>query len=152
MNIEDYELTRVILAQDWNVYHWIRREELFRTLGMVETYNYKHPDEVKSGNFPLLLKFNGYSIGTVRIDLKNDGEAVIRLLAITKTEQSKGHGKILMKKIETFARTKKVKKLLVNARKDAVGYYQKNDFVFEDWDTNELVGISIDSIQMSKVI
>lgn len=152
MNIEDYELTRVILAQDWNVYHRIRREELFRTLGMVETYNYKHPDEVKSGNFPLLLKFNGYSIGTVRIDLKNDGEAVIRLLAITKTEQSKGHGKILMKKIETFAQAKKVKKLLVNARKDAVGYYQKNGFVFEDWDANELVGISIDSVQMSKVI
>lgn len=148
--VKNHELIKVQTPQDWESYHRIRREELFEARGRVGIYNLDHPDERLPENFPLLLKWNGESIGTVRLDVKDNKSAVIRLVAITKNEQGKGHGRELANLVEDFARKQGIKNLLVNAAPTAVGYYEKQGFIKDKWDETELTGISKDSVQMSK--
>jgi N-acetylglutamate synthase-like GNAT family acetyltransferase len=146
----EYNLIQVEKAKDWEAYHSIRRTELFEAKGRVGIYDPNRPEEQLPENLPLLLKYSGRAIGTTRLDLRSDGTAVIRLVAIFKNGQGKGHGRELARQVEMVARHHGVTKMLVNAAPEAVGYYQKLGYVREDWDPSELQGISSTSIQMSK--
>ncbi len=145
-----YALAVVTTPEEWEDYHRIRRQELFEAKGRIGIYDQNRPEERAPGNYPLLLKIRGNGIGTTRLDVRPDGTAVIRLVAITKIGQGAGHGRVLANMVEDFARQKGVKKFLVNADPNAVGYYEKLGFEREDWDPSELVGISANSIQISK--
>src|SRR5712692_4928818 len=129
--IGSYELIAVSTPDDWIAYHRIRREELFEARGRYGVYDSNHPDEGLQNHFPLLLKCNGMAVATVRLDLHEQDIAVIRLVAVTRSEQAKGHGRILGKHIEEFARKEGVRKLVVNAARDAVGYYERLGFARE---------------------
>ncbi|MDO8518444.1 MAG: GNAT family N-acetyltransferase [bacterium] len=152
MTESKYTLAVVSTPEDWEVYHSIRRQELFEAKGRIGIYDANRPEERAYGNFPLLLKLGGQGVGTTRLDVRPDGIAIIRLVAITKDQQGAGHGRVLADMVENLAREKGVKKLLVNANPNAVGYYEKLGYVREDWDPSELVGISVNSIQMSKIL
>ncbi|MEK7098390.1 MAG: GNAT family N-acetyltransferase [Patescibacteria group bacterium] len=148
-----YELVQASSPEDWEALHDLRRLELFaRKKGVV--YDTNHPDDRAAKNFPLVFKLNGKSIGTARLDVFDNGEGVIRLVAIAKEEQRKGYGRILEQKFEAFARSNGVSKLLVNANPTAVGYYEKLGFVHEEWNdpAGRLSGIGKDSIPMRKII
>ncbi|MDP3646189.1 MAG: GNAT family N-acetyltransferase [bacterium] len=153
MKKSDYELVSALEnSADWDTYHRIRREELFEAKGRIGIYDPDRAEERFPDHFPLLLKHLDRGIGTTRLDVRDDGTAIIRLVAVTKAEQGKGHGFELAKQVEEFARTKGTHKLLVNAAPEALGYYEKLDYVRDNWDPNELTGISANSIQMSKVL
>lgn len=152
MNDAKYLLEVVNTPEEWEAYHLIRRQELFEARGRIGIYDANRPEEHAESNFPLLLTLNGHGIATTRLDLRDDGTAVIRLVAVSKANQGKGHGRVLAKLVDDFARLKGVKKLLVNADPSALGYYEKLSYVREDWDPSELVGISSSSIQMSKTL
>lgn len=146
-----YELIVVSTADDLARYHDIRRVELFEARGS-SAYDSNRPEENRPGHFQLLLKLDGVGIATTRFDLLGDGVAVIRLVAVTKGEQRKGHGRILAELTEAFAAGKGVSKLVVNAAPDAVGYYDRMGFVLESWNPAELVGIAADNVQMAKYL
>jgi N-acetylglutamate synthase-like GNAT family acetyltransferase len=145
-----YELVAVDSPDDWATYHRIRREELFEARGRYGIYDSNRTDERLHNHFPLLLKYDGTAVATVRLDVHEGNIAVVRLVAVTRSEQSKGHGRILGKCIEEFARRKGVRKLVVNAAPDAVGYYQRLGFSRETWDGAELKGVLADAVQMAK--
>jgi N-acetylglutamate synthase-like GNAT family acetyltransferase len=150
LSLMGYNLIIVRAPEEWDVYHCIRRMELFGARGRIGIYDSNHPDEYLLNHFPLLLQWEGQGIGTTRLDVRDGGLAVVRLVAITKTLQRKGHGRVLAGCVEAFAREKQVSKLLVNAASDAVGFYERIGFVRESWDPTELVGWNVDSIQMAK--
>jgi len=147
-----YELAVVTRAEDWDAYHSIRRVELFEARGRIGVYDPDHADDRAPNHFPLLLKWNGRGIATTRLDLRGSGLAIVRLVAVVKTEQRKGHGRALAARTEAFARDRGVTRLLVNAAADAVGFYERLGFVREGWDTVELVGWNADSVQMAKTL
>jgi GNAT superfamily N-acetyltransferase len=147
-----YELAVVSLPEDWQAYHSIRRVELFETRGMIGVYDADHADDRAANHFPLLLKWNGRGIATTRLDVRASALAIVRLVAVVKTEQRKGHGRVLAARTEAFARDRGVSKLLVNAAADAVGFYQRIGFVRETWDAAELIGWNADSVQMAKAL
>jgi N-acetylglutamate synthase-like GNAT family acetyltransferase len=149
---DQYELAVVNSVDDWDAYHDIRKAELFDARGSGVTYDPDHPDESLPDNFPLLLKWKDVGIGTTRLDLRPDGAAVIRLVAVSRAEQRKGHGWILNDKVEAFARTKGVSRLLVNAAPEAVEFYERLGFHREAWSPAELTGIASECIQMTKFI
>jgi N-acetylglutamate synthase-like GNAT family acetyltransferase len=146
-----YQLAIVATEQDRDVYHAIRRAELFDAKGR-NNYLADHPDETRPDHYQLLLKWNGSGVATTRFDILRAGVAAIRLVAVTRTQQGRGHGRVLAELTEAFARGKGVSKLVVNAAPDAVGYYERLGFGPEDWDPAELVGISADSVQMAKYL
>ncbi len=145
-----YELAVVTRPEDWEAYHSIRRIELFEARGRMGVYDADHADDRAPNHFPLLLKWNGRGIATTRLDLRESGLAIVRLVAVVKAEQRKGHGHVLAARTEAFARDRGVIKLLVNAAADAVGFYERIGFVRETWDAAELVGWNTDSVQMAK--
>lgn len=146
-----YELIVVATAEDLTRYHEIRRVELFEARGS-SAYDSNRPEEKKPGHFQLLLKLNGVGIATTRFDLLGNGVAAIRLVAVTRAEQGKGHGRILSQLTEGFAREKRVSKLVVNAAPGAVQYYRRMSFVPESWNPSELIGIAADNVQMAKYL
>jgi GNAT superfamily N-acetyltransferase len=145
-----HNLIIVSKPEDWDVYHSIRRNELFEARGRLGIYDANYPDEYLPNHFPLLLRWEGRGIGTTRLDVRDGGLAVVRLVAITRRLQRKGHGRVLAERVEAFAREKRVTKLVLNAAASAVGFYERIGFVPESWDPSELVGWNMDSIQMAK--
>ncbi len=153
MENSDYELTLVRdKPEDFQTYHNIRRQELFVARSRGDIYDPTRVEERDRRNYPFLLKYRGHGIGTARLDVRPDGTAVIRLVAVTKSEQGKGHGRVLSEEVEAFAKSMGIKKMFVNAAPEAVGYYEKLGYTRDAWDPSELVGISSNSIQMSKML
>ena len=74
------------------------------------------------------------------------------MVAVTKDEQGKGHGKRLYGLMEEYASKRGAKKLQVNAVPEAVGYYIKMGFSEEIWNADELQGTAKDCTQMTKEI
>ena len=100
----------------------------------------------------MLLKWEGRGIATTRLDLLGDKIAAIRLVAVLRSEQGKGHGRVLSERTADFARCRKVTKLVVNAAPLAVGFYESMGFVREVWNSAELSEIAADCVQMTKAL
>lgn len=142
-----YELTKVETPSDWNAYHAIRREVLFEARGNLH-YDPDFPDERKPENLPLLLKVDGVALGTVRLDLRPDRVAIVRLVAISAECQRSGHGTVLLKTLATIARSLDVGELRVYAAADAAGFYRQNGFANVTFDPDNRGS----SIQMRKLL
>ncbi|WP_404943442.1 GNAT family N-acetyltransferase [Rhizobium ruizarguesonis] len=92
------------------------------------------PEEIKEQNLSLLFKLDGQAIGTVRLDQKPDGRAIVRLVAIAPDLQRRGHGTAVLERVERLALSLGIRDLLVHSAPDAVGFYQKfgfSPFAFE---------------------
>lgn len=147
-----YELVEVTRKNDWKSYHRIRKQVLFEDRGRFSAYDPNHPDEFLQSNTPLLLKLNGSPLGTVRLDRRDEQTAVVRLVAIKKGEQRKGHGKALDRKLLSYAKKKLISVLYVNAAPEAIGYYKKTGWQEHLWDASELQRSAKECIQMRKYI
>ena len=145
-----YELVEVSDAADWVAYHAIRRQELFEAKGRIGIYDENRPEEREPNQHHYLLKQDGKPIGTTRLELRDNQQAIFRLVAITAAEQGKGHGRVLSEMVEAKARGYGVATLLVNAADTALGYYEKTGWYRHEWDACELVGISSTCIQMRR--
>jgi GNAT superfamily N-acetyltransferase len=146
----NYELVEVTEPDDWTAYHTIRRQELFEARGRHGIYDPNRPDERRPGMHPYLLKVDGRPLGTTRLDIRDDGTCIFRLVAITAAEQSKGHGRVLGSMVEDKARGHGAHTAYVNAAPTALGYYESTGWQRYVWDEEELVSIASDCIQMRK--
>lgn len=145
-----YELVEVSEPADWVAYHAIRRQELFEAKRRFGIYDDNHPHDRAPNAHPYLLKLDGRPIGTTRLDVRADGTAVFRLVAITAAEQGKGHGRAMGLMVEVRARALGAKVLLVNAADTAVGFYYATGWRDFEWDASELVSIAAGATQMRK--
>lgn len=113
----------VTTHEHWQAYHDIRRTVLFEARGLIG-YDADHPDDRMPGHTPLLLIHGRTPIGAARLDLMEDGAARVRTVAIKSEHQGNGYGRILMSCLEKIASRHGVKRLVVNAARDAVGFYE----------------------------
>lgn len=97
-------------------------------------YDPGHPDETAPGNHPLVLAVDAAVAGTIRIDLKPDGGAVFRLIAIAPEHRGTGLGAELLVLAEHFAREAGATRLCVNARRPAMGFYARSGFIPARWE------------------
>jgi N-acetylglutamate synthase-like GNAT family acetyltransferase len=147
-----YELAPVSTREEWSAYHAIRLSELFEAHGNRALYEPDHPDERRPNHFPLLLKLDTRPIGATRVDLLAPGVAGFRGVAILRSEQRHGHGRILNAESEAFARARGARKIVVNAHPTAVGYWERLGFAPESFNPAELVGAAAVCIQMAKYL
>jgi N-acetylglutamate synthase-like GNAT family acetyltransferase len=148
----NYELVEVTESDDWAAYHAIRRQELFEANGRHNIYDANRPDERHPGMHHYLLRANGRPVGTTRLDVRDDGTCVFRLVAITASEQGKGHGRVLGGMVEVRARAFGAHTAYVNAAPTALGYYEATGWQRFVWDEAELVSIASECIQMRKTL
>ncbi len=145
-----YDLVLVTDPADLKAYHAIRRQELFDGKDRQGVYDDHHPADRAPGAHPFLLKYYDQPIGTTRLDIRDDGTAVFRMVAIAAAVQGQGHGRVLVQMVEERAKVFTVKALLLNAAPEAVGFYEKSGWSRHQWDTCELVGAAVACVQMAK--
>ncbi|MDQ1079853.1 GNAT family N-acetyltransferase [Pseudoroseomonas cervicalis] len=97
-------------------------------------YDPGHPDERDPANHPLILAEGDAVLGTIRIDMKPDGRAVLRLIAIDPAQRGAGLGALLLAEAEAYARRLGASRLCVNARRPAMGFYARSGFQPGAWE------------------
>ncbi len=135
---------------DWQTFHDIREAELFRARHRDVTYDRNHPNDFMPENRPLLFKRGGRPIGVMRLDDLGNGTGAVRLVAITSTEQGRGHGRVMAGMCDAIARRTGLHTLFVNAAPEAIGFYKKTGWERFVWNPAELVSIAADCVQMRK--
>jgi GNAT superfamily N-acetyltransferase len=137
-----YRLSRPASAEEWAAYHDIRRRVAFEASEWIED----DPEERAQDHFPLLLKVGSAPIGTVRVDSLSNGDAALRLVAIDPARQGEGHGRILLREAEGFARDIGCRRAVVYATPEAAGFYAAVGYIEDEFDDNYFGGI----VQMAK--
>lgn len=122
-----YELRRPRSDEEWRAFHAIRRRVLFENRGKGDSYVENHPDDSQPGNHPLVLLYRGEIIGVLRLDV-SDRVAWLRRVAIREDLQRVGHGRVLLKLAETFAKAQGCNELRTNAAVEAVGFYERCEY------------------------
>lgn len=147
-----YELRELASPADWEAMHRIRLEVLFteeRHPGLV--YDRAHPHDTEPTHSKFILINDGVPIGTARLDPRGEG-GIVRLVAIVSQLQRQGHGSVLEALLIDFARARGMKRLWLNAARDAVGFYRKLGWTAEVWDEEELATFARNCVQMTRPI
>ncbi|KQW81274.1 hypothetical protein ASC89_05465 [Devosia sp. Root413D1] len=147
-----YELRELASPEDWEAMHRIRLEVLFtaeRHPGLV--YDRAHPHDTEPTHSKFVFMHDGVPIGTTRLDPRGEG-GIVRLVAIVPPLQRQGHGSVLEALLIDYARARGMKRLWLNAARDAVGFYEKLGWTAEVWDEVELATFAHNCVQMTKPI
>ena len=131
--------------------HAIRRSTLF-TPDRGVIYDENHPHDLDPANQCFLFLLEGQPIGVVRLDPRSGNQGIVRLVGIIPELQRQGHGRVLGDLIEVEARGRGMIKLALNARQDAVGFYERLGWLPEVWDRGELQTFAAHCTQMTKRI
>ncbi len=122
-----YDLVSPTDPSLWAVYHDIRRIVLFERRGRFGVYDPDHPDEYKENHFPKLLLFDDKPVGVIRIDIEGP-IARFRRVAIDERQQRRGHGRVLLRLSEEFARKHLAEKVEASVAADAVEFYRRTGY------------------------
>ena len=120
----EYELRAPASSDEWRALHDIRRKVLFENRGKFGTYIENHPDDFKAGHYPLVLFYRDVAIGVVRVEIEAR-VAWFRRIAIREDLQGTGHGRVLLRLAEEFAKAKGCDEVRSNAAVEAVGFYER---------------------------
>lgn len=118
-------------SEDWLEFHRIRRKVLFENRGKRDIYREDHPDDFKADNHPLVLFYRGAVIGVLRVDVC-ENVARLRRVAIREDLQRQGHGRILLRLAESFAKSEGCNEVQTNAAMDAVGFYERCGYLIDN--------------------
>lgn len=110
--------------EEWRAFHAIRRKVLFENRGKGESYIENHPDDTVPGNHSLVLLYKGLVIGVMRIDV-SETLAWLRRMAIREDFQRAGHGRVVLRLAEAFAKAQGCDEMRTNAAVEAVGFYER---------------------------
>lgn len=114
--------------EEWRAFHAIRRRVLFENRGKAEAYIENHPDDSKPGNHPLILVYGDTVAGALRVDVVAR-VAWLRRVAIREDLQRQGHGRVLLRLAESFARAQGCDEIRSNAAVEAVEFYERCGYV-----------------------
>ncbi len=76
----------------------------------------------------MIVDGKGRPMAVGRLYITPDNEGQIRYMAVKPNRRSKGVGSLVLVALESFARQEGVKRLVINAREDAIRFYEKNGF------------------------
>jgi GNAT superfamily N-acetyltransferase len=124
MSEREHELRAPVTDAEWHAFHAIRRRVLFENRGKGESYVENHPEDSKPGNHPLVLIYNGDIVGVLRLDV-SETVAWLRRVAVREDLQRQGHGRILLRVAEVFAKEHGCDEVRTNAAVEAVGFYER---------------------------
>ena len=77
---------------------------------------------------------DGEVAGTLRVDFKPDGRAVVRLVALDPDFRRGGLGASMLEMAEAVARASGARALCVNAQPEVVGFYARQGFAPGRWE------------------
>ena len=88
-------------------------------------------DEIENQCFHILVSNNKKAIGVGRLQFNSALEAQIRYMAVEKTYERNGIGRMIVDALEQEAMNKNISTIVLDAREPAVGFYQKLGYSME---------------------
>ena len=143
----DYVLRAPTSDAEWADYHRIRRTALFEPYHPEIVYDENHPDERTAGKHSLVLIKDNNVIGTIRIDDFDAERAAFRIIAIDPACQGQGHGTVLLRLAEDFARGLGRHRAVLHGNPPNVDFYLRNGYREAAWDDDVSLGDSIDLVK-----
>lgn len=107
--------------EEWQLYYQLR----FTVLR--EPWNQAPGSEVLSDEkeaIHAMVISDGIALGVARMHESSPYQGQVRCVAVASNQQGKGIGKILMAHLEKIAKEKKWKEIILEARENAVPFYQ----------------------------
>ena len=105
-------------------------------------------DELEKQSFHIIAYAeNNNVIGVGRLHFNNETEAQIRYMAVAPEFEKQGIGTLILEALEKHASEKNCKTIVLHARENAVGFYQKKGY-----ELLEKSHLLFDSIQHYKMI
>ncbi len=142
---------RVVVPQtedDFRTYFELRYEILRRPWG--QPFSSVKDDLEDTAMHAMILDEKGIVAGVCRMQFNNKDEAQLRFMAIRADLQGKGHGKLLLTYFEELASRHNKKRIVLQAREAAVGFYRRNGYMLKE-QTQLLWGV-IQHYRMEKVL
>ncbi len=107
-------------------------------------------DDTESSSIHILVKNSeSISVATGRIQFNTDDEAQIRSMAVSNECQGQGIGSLMMNHLEKIALEKNIKTIVLDARENAIAFYEKNGY--ETVSTSYLLFGKIQHFKMKKI-
>ncbi|MGR5540911.1 GNAT family N-acetyltransferase, partial [Vibrio campbellii] len=85
----------------------------------------------------MITDSRGRPMAIGRLYITPDSEGQIRFMAVKQNRRSKGLGSLVLVALESLARQEGAKRLVCNAREDAIAFYEKNGFELRGELSNE---------------
>ena len=86
-------------------------------------------DVLEDQSFHLFVKLNDMPVAVGRLHFNTELEAQIRYMAVVPKQRKKGIGRMIVLRLEEEARQRKADSIVLNARENSIGFYQKMGFL-----------------------
>lgn len=124
--MKNFTIIEPTSESDFNDYYRIRYEILRKPWNQPEKST---KDDTESTSIHLLAKdSSGKPVATGRLQFNSDKEAQIRSMAVIDECQGIGIGALLIKHLEKIAHEKKIRRIVLDARENAVEFYLHNGY------------------------
>ena len=124
---EGFKIIKPNTEEEWKSYYDIRFEVLRKPWNQPQQST-RDEWEDRSIHF-LVMNENAEGIATGRLQLNSKTEGQIRSMAVLEKYRNKNIGHLIIKEIETEARSLGLNTITLDAREPALNFYLKNDYV-----------------------
>ena len=121
-----YQVVEPISEEEFERYFQFRWEQLRAPFNLPRGSEKDEYDQ--SSDHRMILDRHGNPVAVGRLYQISADEAQIRYMAVCEKHRSKGIGSSMIATLEDLARSKSVKRVMMNARLAAVPFYQKNGY------------------------
>ncbi|MEA5460254.1 GNAT family N-acetyltransferase [Arcicella sp. LKC2W] len=119
-------------AQEWEQYYNLRFTVLREPWGQLKGSEVLK-DEDQADHAMIVDSETDEIVGVARMQTNTPTQGQVRCVAVSPDVQGKGVGKLLMKYLEDVAKEKGIKEIILDARENAVKFYQSIGYtIFED--------------------
>lgn len=144
----NYKIIEPSTDEQWEQYYTIRYEVLRKPWNQPVSST-KDETEDQSKHF-LVADENENYVAAGRLQFNSTVEAQIRSMAVTKENQGKKIGSLLLNFLEEKAREKRIEKIILDARENAIEFYKANGY--EIYEKSYLLFDTIQHFKMSKLL
>ncbi len=144
----NYKIIEPSTDEQWEQYYTIRYEVLRKPWNQPVSST-KDETEDQSNHF-LVADENENYVAAGRLQFNSTVEAQIRSMAVTKENQGKKIGSLLLNFLEEKAREKRIEKIILDARENAIEFYKANGY--EIYEKSYLLFDTIQHFKMSKLL
>ena len=85
-------------------------------------------DEMENKSIHIMACNENKIVGVARLHFNSSKEAQIRYMAVDEGYRKQGLGSMMLKRLEEIAREKGASYIILNARENAVSFYEKNGY------------------------
>ncbi|PWK28298.1 acetyltransferase (GNAT) family protein [Arcicella aurantiaca] len=110
-------------AQEWEQYYHLRFTVLREPWGQLKGSEVLK-DEDQADHAMIVDAETDKIVGVARMQTNTPTQGQVRCVAVAPEVQGKGVGKLLMKYLEDVAKAKGIKEIILDARENAVKFYQ----------------------------